>query len=63
MNVVAGTETADESFMRRALLASQKALPACLPNPPVGCILVREGAVLSTPKLTQSARLIVAWTV
>jgi pyrimidine deaminase RibD-like protein len=47
MNVVARTETGDESFMRRALLASQKALPACLPNPPVGCILVREGAVLS----------------
>jgi pyrimidine deaminase RibD-like protein len=46
MSVVAGSERTDESFMKRALLASQKALPGCLPNPPVGCILVREGAVL-----------------
>lgn len=32
-------------FMRQALLESKKALPTCLPNPPVGCVLVKEGKV------------------
>lgn len=26
-------------FMRQALAASRLALPHCLPNPPVGCVL------------------------
>lgn len=47
MNFVAESEITDNRFMKRALLVSQKALPACLPNPPVGCVLVSEGAVLS----------------
>jgi len=33
--------------MRQALLESKKALPRCLPNPPVGCVLVKEGSVLA----------------
>src|SRR5690554_3983961 len=34
--------------MALALLESQKALPACLPNPPVGCVLVRNEQVVSS---------------
>jgi pyrimidine deaminase RibD-like protein len=35
-------------FMQVALRESQQALPACLPNPPVGCALVRNGVVVAT---------------
>lgn len=35
-------------FMRVALEAGRNALPACLPNPPVGCALVRDGIVIAT---------------
>jgi pyrimidine deaminase RibD-like protein len=34
-------------FMQAALDASREALPACLPNPPVGCALVRAGVVVA----------------
>ena len=34
-------------FMNLALQESQKALPACLPNPPVGCVLVKKGVVVA----------------
>jgi pyrimidine deaminase RibD-like protein len=34
-------------FMALALDEGRKALPACLPNPPVGCVLVREGHVIA----------------
>ncbi len=34
-------------FMREALAEGRKALPACLPNPPVGCVLVRAGVVVA----------------
>ncbi|OBU25494.1 riboflavin-specific deaminase [Photobacterium kishitanii] len=34
-------------FMQRALALSQQALPACRPNPPVGCVLVKEGKIVS----------------
>ena len=34
--------------MLLALGESRKALPACLPNPPVGCVLVREAEVIAT---------------
>lgn len=37
-----------EAFMRVALEAGRHALPACLPNPPVGCALVRDGVVIAT---------------
>jgi pyrimidine deaminase RibD-like protein len=35
-------------FMRVALEAGRNALPDCLPNPPVGCALVRDGRVIAT---------------
>jgi pyrimidine deaminase RibD-like protein len=37
-----------EAFMRIALAEGRRALPACLPNPPVGCALVRAGKVIAT---------------
>lgn len=36
-----------ERFMREALAEGRKALPACLPNPPVGCVLVRDGEIIA----------------
>lgn len=33
--------------MRHALAQGRKALPACVPNPPVGCVLVRDNEVIS----------------
>src|SRR5262249_5043451 len=41
-------EQAQQEFMHLALLEGRKALPGCLPNPPVGCVLVREGLVVAT---------------
>ncbi|MCA9618518.1 MAG: bifunctional diaminohydroxyphosphoribosylaminopyrimidine deaminase/5-amino-6-(5-phosphoribosylamino)uracil reductase RibD [Myxococcales bacterium] len=41
------TPDALASFMREALAEGRKALPACLPNPPVGCVIVRDGAVIA----------------
>jgi len=34
-------------FMRLALEEGRRALPACLPNPPVGAVLVRHGEVIA----------------
>lgn len=34
-------------YMLLALDVSKKALPACVPNPPVGCVLVKNGEVVS----------------
>jgi len=44
------TITSDDhlSYMRIALEESKRALPACKPNPPVGCALVKDGAVVAT---------------
>src|SRR5438477_7773421 len=36
-----------EAFMREAIAQGKLALPACLPNPPVGCVLVRDGAIIA----------------
>lgn len=33
-------------FMQEALDEGRKALPHCRPNPPVGCVLVRDGQVV-----------------
>lgn len=33
--------------MRMALAEGRKALPGCIPNPPVGCVLVRDGEVVA----------------
>ncbi|WPB56899.1 bifunctional diaminohydroxyphosphoribosylaminopyrimidine deaminase/5-amino-6-(5-phosphoribosylamino)uracil reductase RibD [Xylophilus sp. GOD-11R] len=35
------------SFMQAALAEGRLALPACLPNPPVGCVLVRGGEIVA----------------
>lgn len=34
-------------FMRLALAQGRLALPECLPNPPVGCVLVQDNVVIS----------------
>jgi pyrimidine deaminase RibD-like protein len=34
-------------FMRAAIEEGKKALPACRPNPPVGCVLVRGGDIVA----------------
>jgi pyrimidine deaminase RibD-like protein len=34
-------------LMMEALLESRSALPACLPNPPVGCVIVRANEVIA----------------
>lgn len=36
-----------EGFMREAIEEGKKALPGCLPNPPVGCVLVRGAEVIA----------------
>ncbi|MCD9528076.1 bifunctional diaminohydroxyphosphoribosylaminopyrimidine deaminase/5-amino-6-(5-phosphoribosylamino)uracil reductase RibD [Photobacterium carnosum] len=42
------TDLAQEiGFMQRALILSHQALPACRPNPPVGCVLVKDGEIVS----------------
>ncbi|MCZ2496896.1 riboflavin-specific deaminase [Xylophilus sp. Kf1] len=39
---------ADTHFMLAALAEGRRALPACLPNPPVGCVLVRGGEIVAS---------------
>lgn len=36
-----------EEFMQAALLEGRRALPLCLPNPPVGCVLVKTGSIIA----------------
>jgi pyrimidine deaminase RibD-like protein len=36
-----------DQYMRQALLEGRRALPACLPNPPVGCVLVQAGKIIA----------------
>ncbi|MCK6265068.1 bifunctional diaminohydroxyphosphoribosylaminopyrimidine deaminase/5-amino-6-(5-phosphoribosylamino)uracil reductase RibD [Vibrio sp. ZSDE26] len=36
-----------DKYMLRALELSKKALPNCTPNPPVGCVLVKNGVIVS----------------
>ena len=33
--------------MHRALEVSKKALPNCIPNPPVGCVLVKNSEIIA----------------
>ncbi|NWL48740.1 riboflavin-specific deaminase [Pseudomonas hunanensis] len=40
-------DDSDKAFMSQALAHGRRALPACLPNPPVGCVIVHEGRVVS----------------
>jgi pyrimidine deaminase RibD-like protein len=37
----------DQLFMQKALHISKNALPNCLPNPPVGCILVQNNQIIA----------------
>lgn len=43
----------DEIFMLAALAQSRKALPECLPNPPVGCVIV-DGQEIIAQGYTQA---------
>lgn len=36
-----------EKYMLRALEISKNALPNCVPNPPVGCVLVKNESIIS----------------
>ncbi|WP_442113787.1 bifunctional diaminohydroxyphosphoribosylaminopyrimidine deaminase/5-amino-6-(5-phosphoribosylamino)uracil reductase RibD [Pseudomonas sp. NUPR-001] len=38
----------DKLLMSQALDQGRRALPNCLPNPPVGCVIVRHGAVIAS---------------
>jgi len=40
-------EDSQRQFMYLALIEGRKALPGCIPNPPVGCVLVRRGRVVA----------------
>jgi len=40
--------TTANHFMQAALAEGRRALPACLPNPPVGCVLVRDGVIVAS---------------
>lgn len=35
------------AFMAEALAEGRRALPACRPNPPVGCVIVRGGVIVA----------------
>ncbi|MFF3699909.1 bifunctional diaminohydroxyphosphoribosylaminopyrimidine deaminase/5-amino-6-(5-phosphoribosylamino)uracil reductase RibD [Pseudomonas qingdaonensis] len=37
----------NSDFMQLALIEGRRALPACRPNPPVGCVMVRDHQVIS----------------
>lgn len=41
------TKTQINNFMREALLEGRKALPECRPNPPVGCVIVKDEIIVS----------------
>lgn len=38
----------DRFFMQQALDLGRRALPDCQPNPPVGCVIVRHGAIIAS---------------
>ncbi|MEM7551829.1 MAG: bifunctional diaminohydroxyphosphoribosylaminopyrimidine deaminase/5-amino-6-(5-phosphoribosylamino)uracil reductase RibD [Bacteroidota bacterium] len=35
------------NFMKEAIKEGRKALPRCIPNPPVGCVIVENGEIIS----------------
>jgi len=41
------TKRQKEKFMRAAIREGRKALPECRPNPPVGCVIVKDGKIIS----------------
>src|SRR5262245_15444482 len=46
MNIAVSAD--HEHWMRLALTESRRALPACAPNPPVGCVIVAGGQLLAS---------------
>ena len=42
------SDAAQRHFMTLALEESKRAMPACLPNPPVGCVIVNGDVVVAT---------------
>ncbi len=36
-----------EKFMWEAIVEGRKAKPKCFPNPPVGCVIVKDGIIVS----------------
>ena len=44
---MSSSDEALHEFMRAAIAEGKKALPGCRPNPPVGCVLVRDGAIVA----------------
>jgi pyrimidine deaminase RibD-like protein len=41
-------DATDNVFMGLALAQGRQALPSCLPNPPVGCVIVHKGMVVAS---------------
>ena len=41
------TDSEIRYFMNEAILEGRKALPDCLPNPPVGCVIVSDKVIIS----------------
>jgi len=41
------TKLIAEYFMHQAILEGRKALPHCRPNPPVGCVIVKDGEIIA----------------
>ncbi|MGB1206017.1 MAG: bifunctional diaminohydroxyphosphoribosylaminopyrimidine deaminase/5-amino-6-(5-phosphoribosylamino)uracil reductase RibD [Chitinophagales bacterium] len=41
------TENEIQYFMNEAILEGKKALSKCLPNPPIGCVIVHKGKIIS----------------
>ena len=44
---MSSSEETLKGFMREAIAEGKKALPACRPNPPVGCVLVRDNVIVA----------------
>ncbi|MEM7657981.1 MAG: bifunctional diaminohydroxyphosphoribosylaminopyrimidine deaminase/5-amino-6-(5-phosphoribosylamino)uracil reductase RibD [Bacteroidota bacterium] len=36
-----------EAFMAEAIKEGQKAIPKCFPNPPVGCVIVKDNEIIA----------------
>ena len=41
------TDQEIENFMSEAMLEGEKAKPKCYPNPPVGCVIVKDQQIVS----------------
>lgn len=50
------TKKEKETFMRAAMMEGRKALPDCRPNPPVGCVIVKNGKIVSRGKTNEPGK-------